>query len=126
MAIADYECEPVGAGALLGRHRLRIRHVQIQRGVRADSQQCNADKTANGGKQVASDVELRHLHFVPHSIAPVAPNSSERAVFGELKSDTSIPRTAILQMRLRHMRARRSKSGGSKQTLPRLFSKSMR
>jgi len=73
MAVADYECEPVGAGAFLGRHRLRIRRLQIQRSVRADSQQYHADKTAIDGKQVASDVELRHFHFVPHSIEPVAP-----------------------------------------------------
>jgi len=74
MAIADYECEPVGAGAFLRRYRFLIRRVQIQSSVGADRQQFQADKTANDGSQVPSDVELRPLHFDPHSIAPVAPN----------------------------------------------------
>jgi hypothetical protein len=39
--------------------------VQIQRCIRADRQQCHADKTASNGRQVANTVELRHFHCTP-------------------------------------------------------------
>src|SRR3954451_4990683 len=108
MAIADYERELDGADALLGGHHLcDIRHAEIQCSVRADRQQHHGDRTANGCKQVASDVELRHIHFVLHSIATASNNFRANSIL-KLESDTSIPKTAIPQTALAPQLQRRS------------------